>query len=351
MYKSQLISLHFPHPLVSVELDGLEWRQKSRIWENTIMAGPKPSTSSRATPETDPFFYGWRYVTRQTPHGEVIEQVPLTEEDILHPQEGDFIVHNAAHDRDVRYLQAIIEDRIADQPEKLLLCDHRVLWDSPELGAYGLDLILFDQVKEPWNPHRGTLPVWGIGAEPVLAIEVTSPSTRHTDLTKKVDHYYRAGIPLYIIVDHDDKEDEEHPAVRVLAYQAGPNGYVPVPEQAGGVWVEPLGVWLRAEGDRVWCWDQQGHRIPDLRQQRDEERRRAEELQRQAEEQRRRAEELQRQAEEQRRRAEELQRQAEEERRQAEEERLKRLALEEKLRQLEQKLQRLHQPPSPEASS
>jgi hypothetical protein len=124
-------------------------------------------------------------------------------------------------------------------------------------------------------------------------------------------------------VDHDDEEDEEHPAVRVLAYQAGPNGYVPVPEQAGGVWVEPLGVWLRAEGDRVWCWDQQGHRIPDLRQQRDEERRRAEELQRQAEEQRR----------------------------QAEEERLKRLALEEKLRQLEQKLQRLHQPPSPEASS
>jgi Uma2 family endonuclease len=301
------------------------------------MVGPRASTSSRSTPQTDPFFYGWRYVTRQTPQGKVMEQVPLTEEDILHPQEGDFIVHNAAHDRDVRYLQAVIEDRIADQPEKLLLCDHRVLWDSPDLGAYGPDLILFDQVSQPWNPHRGTLSVWDIGAQPILAIEVTSPSTRDTDLTKKVDHYYRAGIPWYIIVDH--MGDEDHPHLRLLAYRATPEGYVPVPEQPQGLWIEPLGLWLQVEGDRVWCADEQGQRIPDLREQRDQERRRAQQAWELAEAERQKALQAQQLAEEERRKALQAQQLAEEERQ-------ARLALEEKLRQLERPGQQFRPPPT-----
>ncbi|MCS7023071.1 MAG: Uma2 family endonuclease [Gemmataceae bacterium] len=294
------------------------------------MAGQRAVGTFRSTPETDPFFYGWRYVTRETPQGPVIEQVPLTEEDILHPQEGDFIVHNAAHDRDVRYLQAVIEDRIADQPDKLLLCDHRVLWDAPDLGAYGSDLILFENVQQPWNPHRGTLSVWDVGAQPVLAIEVTSPSTRNTDLTKKVDHYYRAGIPLYVIVDHAG--DEDHPWVRLLAYQAGPDGYVPVPEQPQGIWIAPLRLWLQADPDRVWCADEHGQRIPPLREQRDQERLRAEQAQQLALQERLRAEQEHRHSLEAQQRAE-AERQA-------------RLALEEKLRQLEQELLRLRSKPS-----
>jgi hypothetical protein len=43
----------------------------------------------------DPFCYGWRVVPRPTsdnPHH--LEQVPLTLEDVLHPEVGDFIVHS-----------------------------------------------------------------------------------------------------------------------------------------------------------------------------------------------------------------------------------------------------------------
>jgi Uma2 family endonuclease len=307
------------------------------------MAGQRASTSARSTPQTDPFFYGWRYVTRQTPQGKVIEQVPLTEEDILHPQEGDFIVHNAAHDRDVRYLQAVIEDRIADQPEKLLLCDHRVLWDSPELGAYGPDLILFDQVSQPWNPHRGTLSVWDIGAQPVLAIEVTSPSTRDTDLTKKVDHYYRAGIPWYIIVDH--MGDEDHPSLRLLAYRATPEGYVPVPLQPQGLWVEPLRLWLQVEGEQR---DQERQRAQQALEQAEAERRRALEEHHRAIQAQQRAEEEHRKAIQAQQRAEEEHRKAIQAQQQAEEERQARLALEEKLRQLQSELQRLRPLPTAE---
>jgi hypothetical protein len=54
---------------------------------------PLPQTDS--TQETDPYVYGWREVLPTLPFGaQVWERVPLTLEDILHPQEGDFRVHS-----------------------------------------------------------------------------------------------------------------------------------------------------------------------------------------------------------------------------------------------------------------
>ncbi len=50
-------------------------------------------------PRNDPFRYGWRYVLRGTaPNGqELWDQVPLTLDDVLHPEVGDFIVNSTAH--------------------------------------------------------------------------------------------------------------------------------------------------------------------------------------------------------------------------------------------------------------
>jgi hypothetical protein len=39
----------------------------------------------------DPYRYGWRYVRRELPEGgETFEQVPLTREDVLYLEVGDF---------------------------------------------------------------------------------------------------------------------------------------------------------------------------------------------------------------------------------------------------------------------
>jgi colicin import membrane protein len=52
-------------------------------------------------PEPDPYRYGWRYVTVAGPDGtETIDQIPLTLEDVLFPEVGDFIVQTDAHDWD-----------------------------------------------------------------------------------------------------------------------------------------------------------------------------------------------------------------------------------------------------------
>ena len=39
----------------------------------------------------------------------------------------------------------------------------------------------------------------GEGVRPRLIIEVSSPDSRVNDVVTKVDHYYRAGVPYYVI--------------------------------------------------------------------------------------------------------------------------------------------------------
>jgi len=55
--------------------------------------------------KNDPYPYGWRYIRFQNPDGEERwEQVPLTLEDIPHPQVGDFRMHSEEHERFCTYL-------------------------------------------------------------------------------------------------------------------------------------------------------------------------------------------------------------------------------------------------------
>src|SRR5262249_35101461 len=47
---------------------------------------------------SDPYRYGWRYVRVKHPDGtETFDQVPLTLEDVLFPEEGDFTVQTDWH--------------------------------------------------------------------------------------------------------------------------------------------------------------------------------------------------------------------------------------------------------------
>ena len=285
----------------------------------------RPITSPPA-PADDPYFYGWRMVPRCDGRGgQRWEQVPLTPWDVLHPEEEDFIVTNDAHDRDIHYLKDVFEDRLAGRAGTRVLCDHRVLWEIDELGAHGPDVIVFANLNKPWDPQRGTFPVKDMGAAPLVIVEVTSPSTRYIDLDNKVEDYHAAGVPLYIIADR--RETETGAFVRIMAYRTTPEGYVRVPDGPTGVWVEPLKVWVQADGDLVVCADENGNRIANLRTQRDTEKQRAETEKQRAEAAQERAEAAQQRAE------------AAQER--AEAERAAREAAEAKMHALEAELKRL----------
>ncbi|MGH2603425.1 MAG: Uma2 family endonuclease, partial [Dehalococcoidia bacterium] len=53
----------------------------------------------------------------------------------------------------------------------------------------------------PKLPKRRIYKLWEEGAPPLLVIEVTSPSTRREDRTKKHDLYARLGVREYVLYD------------------------------------------------------------------------------------------------------------------------------------------------------
>ena len=224
--------------------------------------GTELRTRPAETPDTDPWFYGWRYVERRNADGTTTsEQVPLTAEDVLHPEEEDFIVHNEIHDDLTAYLKAVIRWRLANHPGARVFHDHRIAWQTGGVRPMGPDIALFFDTG-PWDPNKGTYPVRDEGARPGLVIEVTSPSTRAKDLDQKIALYCRAEVPRYIVVDLMAGEDESE--IRLLVFDYSPDGPVPVElPEPHRVWIPELELWLTIEGDRVDCRETDGTSIGD----------------------------------------------------------------------------------------
>lgn len=219
--------------------------------------------ASRKAP--DPFRLGWRYVNETTAQGEeVSRQVPLTEEDVLHPQEGDHIVNTPVHGIIAAYLNVAIKSRFLHRSDVVVLGDTRVDWGSPYGWIHGPDVAQFDRVKGGWSLTRGTFQLKKTGGRSLLNVEVTSPATRKGDLGAKRREYFLVGVPTYVIVDIPQVDDG---AIRLLAFQAGETKYEPLPaDDKGRIWLESAGLWLGAEGMNVFLEDDKGNRLPEYDQ-------------------------------------------------------------------------------------
>src|SRR5262249_18478133 len=144
-----------------------------------------------------------------------LDRVPLTLEDVLHPQEEDFIVHSFEHETCCTYLQDVLRSRIGHDPSAVVLRDVRISWDTPELQAHGPAIAVIFGVGERRN--WGTFDVAKEGVRPALIVEVTSPETRRIDLYDKLIEYDQAGVSLYIIVDAHQRRGAT--VWRLLGYQ------------------------------------------------------------------------------------------------------------------------------------
>ncbi len=84
-------------------------------------------TTVTAPPAADRFPYGWRYIERVAPDGTVsFEQVPLTLEDVAHPQEGDQVTHSDLHQRICAYLYNVLRGLLAGIPGAVVLHNVRI---------------------------------------------------------------------------------------------------------------------------------------------------------------------------------------------------------------------------------
>ena len=213
----------------------------------STVSRPKPPKSP--PPEPDPFRYGWRYVRVEHPDGTVcFDQIPLTLEDVLHPEVGDFIVQTDGHDSDLNYLKDVFKAQLADDPLKAVISDCRVDWNLPGVKPLGPDVAVFRGIQR----HRdwSTFDVQAEGAEPLLVVEVTSPDTRQNDVVTKVDYYHRAKVPLYVIADV--REQGEDRVIELIGYRYQRTGYQRIPlDERGWIWLEPVQLWLGLSRDRL----------------------------------------------------------------------------------------------------
>jgi Uma2 family endonuclease len=309
-------------------------------------AASTPTPAPQTPRPDDPFRIGWREVRRELPDGRtVVEQVPLTLEDALHPQEGDVIVMNTAHNRDWRYLQDVFERRLAGDPHALVLGDCKVLWEDGVHHSPDLAVILgVRAVRESYSQFD----VAAEGVRPRLIVEVVSPSTRVNDVETKVGHYHHYRVPLYVIVDRTG--DDSPP--QLIGYQYTRRQYLPMPVgDDGQLWLEPLGMSLGVRGDRVVAYSgETGQELGDYvavsaaldaaQTRADVERQRADAAEQQAAAERQRAEVAEHRADAERQRAEAERQRADTERQRAE-------AAEARLRQLEAEWQARQPPPAP----
>jgi colicin import membrane protein len=211
-------------------------------------------------PEVDPFRYGWRYVRAQAPDGtESFDQVPLSLEDVLFPQTGDFIVQTDAHDSDLNYLKDVFKAQLAAHPSAAVVSDCRVDWNLPGVRPLGPDIAVFFDVKQyrVW----ATLDVAAERVRPAMVVEVTSRDTRRNDVETKVDYYRQAKVPLYVIADVVEEDDFTR-RLELIAYTLTADGYKRVAADARGwLWLEPVRVWLgvarerRLGYERLACFD------------------------------------------------------------------------------------------------
>ncbi|MEO6808257.1 MAG: Uma2 family endonuclease [Isosphaeraceae bacterium] len=213
----------------------------------------QPPARPLAPPEADPFRYGWRLVKTTLPDGtKGFDQVPLTLEDVLHPEEGDFIIQTPKHVADWVYLNQVFQARLADNPDAVVTSDCRISWGVPGPGAHGPDVAVFFGVRHRYD--WGTFDVAAQGARPALVIEVVSPDDRDNDVTVKVNHYHRAGVPQYIIVD--DLGTVEDRRLELVGYRDEPQGYRRQrADERGWLWLGAVRLWLGVVGDRVACFD------------------------------------------------------------------------------------------------
>jgi Uma2 family endonuclease len=180
----------------------------------------------------------------------------LTADDLLHPQEFDQIPENTVQERDRTYLAGALRLRLRDRPRVRVLSDCLVDWGVPGLRNHSPDISVFDEVRDPeWE--GGLFRVAEHGARPVLVIEIVSPDAadpqvRDNDVVTKVDHYDRAGVPLYALIDRE----EENGLRQVLGYRRGWRAYVRLRLDAQGrLPLEPVGLLLGLRADEAACYD------------------------------------------------------------------------------------------------
>ncbi len=151
----------------------------------------------------DPFFYGYRWVQVKTAEGKAVsEQIPLTREDLLDPQEDDHVSNRFWHDLIIGRLGEILRTLFAsrDRGDVVVTANVKMLWKDPGVKRVDPDLAVIPGVGDP-DRDFSSFDEAREGTHPVFVLEVLSEATESTDHEDKPAIYRRAGVEEYFILN------------------------------------------------------------------------------------------------------------------------------------------------------
>jgi Uma2 family endonuclease len=186
---------------------------------------------------------GWRYETITLADGTTHDiQVPLTEAEYLHPQEGYYLPSSTFHGRVISDARDLLTRRYHDRADVIVFGDVVVKWDIPDLNDHCPDLcVVFGIRNKEQNRSEWVVAVEGV--RPALIIEVVSPRYRKTDRETKVVHYAQAKVQEYVIVDR--RRYRGQLLDEVIGYQLVADRYQPItPDDEGRILCATVGLWI-----------------------------------------------------------------------------------------------------------
>lgn len=222
----------------------------------------RPATES--VPAPDAYLYGWRYVPFRAANGRLdYHDVPLTLEDVLHPQEGDQVTETVPHERRRRYLADALTARLAHDPSAVVLSDVLVVWGAA-MRSHSPDVAVILGVRErkDWRTFDVTVEQ----VRPTLIIELTSPGTASLDRRRKMRQYGQVGVAQYVIVDGVRGHRLVPP--RLVDYRLEAGGYrQQAPDSRRRVWLEAVRLWLGVVDGEIVCFDEADRPLGDYQTQ------------------------------------------------------------------------------------
>jgi colicin import membrane protein len=203
-------------------------------------------------PSDDPFRYGWRWRRVRLPSGEVVDQeIPLTVEDLLDPEEGDQVTQSGPHGEWFVRLGYLLKRYYESRDDVLVCADMKMLWGIPGLKRPSPDIAIVQGIRDK-GAVRYSFDVLKEGVRPSLIIELVSPQddeVRANDYVKKVEIYQRAGIPEYFILEPPNHFTQDR--LLITPYRLGSDGrYRRVePDAQGRFLSETTGLLFGVESD------------------------------------------------------------------------------------------------------
>ncbi len=238
--------------------------------------------------DEDRYCYGIRNIAYKRDGMIYWRRQPLTPEDVLHPKWEDHILQGENHYTICHYLYMVLRLVYRGITSVVVLHDTPVSWGIPGVGGYHVpDVVVLKGVH--MRKLRGVYTLRSTGGHAILAIEVTSKSTRHVDMPSKkwtetkFKHYAKVGVRIYVIIDEYARILGYPPPIYVYILMENGKYAKVAPNAEGRFWLETVNLWLGTEGERVMLFAQDGtpfrdhEDVVEAYQQESEKRKRAEE--------------------------------------------------------------------------